>query len=125
MEMLEESKDEDSRESELSGIRVRPFAIGTSAIPLSPSGPCSRRSGFWTWSATLTFRDYGRVARQNEAAGAAEWVRSAVVIFYSQTNYGSQGGHPYDPSTKNHAGRTMFTSLLCRTVTVYSAADVA
>jgi hypothetical protein len=34
-EMLEESKREDSRESELSGIRVRPFATGPPAIPLS------------------------------------------------------------------------------------------
>src|SRR3984885_13749353 len=68
-------------------------------------------SGQMRLSNVLNFR----VARQNEAAGAADaaaWVRSAVVIFYSQINYGSQGGHPYDPSTKNHAGGTPATSLL-------------
>src|SRR5260370_34394877 len=54
-----------------------------------------------------------RVARQNEAAGAADAARGrgpGFVILPSD-KVGSQGG-PCDPSTKNHAGGTPATSLL-------------
>jgi hypothetical protein len=66
-----------------------------------------RSSQFW-------HSDTFRIARQNEAAGAADaaaWVMSAVLIFGSD-NLCVTRRCPCDPSTQNGAGRTPASSLL-------------
>src|SRR5579863_9930576 len=79
--------------------------------------PLKRRAVDWVpggWSPNLTLADYGRVARENEAAGAADaaaWVLSAVLIFSSDKLWVTRRC-PCDPSTQNNAGRTPASSLL-------------
>jgi SAM-dependent methyltransferase len=61
----------------------------------------------------LLLWDYFRVARQNEAAGAADaaaWVMLAVLIFGSDNLWVTRRC-PCDPSTQNDAGRTPASSL--------------